>query len=319
MIKARKHESKRPKTSRMFFYAGTHIPHRFDFVMKRQDPLNIKKIDDYYFKITDTIQYDNKEVIKVSFQPRKEKNAKGRGKLYISSEDKAFVRGEYAYNADEIDFIEKIRGLIKGNKRLQFEYITEYKHHDAVWHLKFVNYNTSFLASGTDTLNFNAIFSISNIKEDPISIPYSDQLQYRDVFLENTGEYDNAFWENYNIVVPEPKIEILFENSQRVETPNKSALREFFRKTRGSFSAFITGAEILPMSINYSNDNFTINSDLKQQSYCYGGLSSSIEYEVTPQLFIGFENRGAFGKNKHEAYALKIGWQEEFNITARPF
>lgn len=319
VIKARKHESKKPETSRMFFYAGTHIPHRFDFVMKRQGPLNLKKIDGYYFKITDTIQYDNKAVIKVSFQPRKEKNAKGRGKLYISSEDKAFIRGEYAYNADEIDFIEKIRELIKGDKRLQIEYITEYKKHDAEWHLKFVNYRTSFLTSGKDTLNFNAIFSVSNIKEDPVSIPYSDQLQYRDVFLENTGAYDSAFWGNYNIVVPEPEIESLFRNPERAQTPKKSAFRKFLERTRGTFSAFVTGAETLPMSINYSNNNFRINSDLKQQSYYYWGLSSSIEYELTPRLFIGFENRGAFGKNKHEAYALKIGWQEIFNIKDRPF
>lgn len=318
---ARKYESNEEhEKSGALFYASGHTAHSFDFVIRREGPLEMRRIDAYQFKITDTLQYQNKPTIRISFQSKKGETTSGQGVLYITLDTKAFVRGEFFYNVEEVALIEKIGSVINGYKRMSKQYITEYKEQDGAWHLNSLQYKTNFISPSKDTLKLQDILVITDIKKHPDKIPYIEQLQYHDVLLENTGEYEVVFWENYKIPVPDQQISALFNTtlSKQKEEHRKTGLRDFAVKTKASFSFFATSAKVLPMVVNYWNMGFRVNNDLKQHSYYYFGLNSSLEYEFMPQLFLGLETRETFGKNRHSTFALKVGWQKNLNSTGRP-
>lgn len=51
--------------------AGPHIPHRFDFVMKRDGFINPHKNSGYAYTFLQEIKYNNRKVEVISFQPKK--------------------------------------------------------------------------------------------------------------------------------------------------------------------------------------------------------------------------------------------------------
>ena len=73
----------------MRFYAGVHNVHRFDFVMNKKGVIDINNIDDYTFKVMDTLLFDNKKTVVIGFE-----NKNILGSLYILEDSKALIRIE---------------------------------------------------------------------------------------------------------------------------------------------------------------------------------------------------------------------------------
>lgn len=71
------------------FYAGVHNVHRFDFVMNKKGVIDINNIDDYTFKVIDTLLFDNKKTVVIGFE-----NKNILGSLYILEDSKALIRIE---------------------------------------------------------------------------------------------------------------------------------------------------------------------------------------------------------------------------------
>ncbi len=301
--------------------AGPHIPHRFDFVMNRAGPLNNTK--KFNFSILDTLSYEGDSLIKIHFSSKKKKIE---GKLYIILKDKAFVKGEYFYKTP--DFEGGILKNLSKQKRVYLNYEANYKKGNKGWELLLVTYTTCFTYN-EDTLIVNDIYTTTNILDKYQEIKYDSILQFSDIFLHNTGIYDSAFWDNYNIILPNKDTEILFQKYDPAKTSEqmgnkKQVLTKFEKilriagKFKFTLGVFVQPASIENVIINYSNGTSIITETVPNTNFYYSGLSSVFEYYFSPAFFIGFDNKLSFAGNKYSSLTFKTGYNHEFTAFGRP-
>ncbi len=301
--------------------AGPHIPHRFDFVMNRAGPLsNTKK---YNFSILDTIDYEGDELVKIHFSAIKRDVT---GDLYISLEDKSFVKGQYFYKPPnfEKDLLENL----KKTKRINLNYEANYKKGKKGWELFLVKYNTSFAYNG-DTLSVKDIYTTTHKYDRYQKITYDSTLQYSDIFLNNTGVYDSTFWKNYNIILPDKETEQLFkkyehtkvresfENQER-KLSKREILLEQIGKFKFTLGVFAQIASIDNLSINYTNGTSIITETIPNANFLYFGLSTVLEYYFSPSFFMGLDTKGSFAGNNYSSISFKTGYNKEITAFSRP-
>ncbi len=301
--------------------AGPHIPHRFDFVMNRAGPLgNTKKFE---FSILDTVSFENDRLVKVHFSAIK-KNIEGN--LFISLKNKAFVKGEYFYKIP--DFEGDMLKNLNSRKRTYLNYKANYKIGNNGWELFLVNYNTSFAYNG-DTLTVKDTYVTTRILDEYRKISYDSNLQFSDFFLHNTGKYDSAFWNNYNIVLPSKETEMLFAkynleatltgNANQEKAVNKMLrLLEIMSKFKFTMGVFAQPATIDNVLINYTNGTSIITETVPSTTFFYYGLSFTYEYYFSPSFFIGLDTKGTLTGNTYSSISFKTGYNKEFTAFGRP-
>ena len=295
--------------------AGTHHTHRFDEVAKRD--LFLKNDHSYDFEIVDTLRNQGENVIKITF---KHKNESPNGNVFIEESSRAFVRFE-------IDYDSNFPVFYRDRGRIYFEFNTDYfKAEDSLWRFLKSDYQTFFKKNG-DTLILKSSFITTSHQKDASKIPYPEQFQRSSSVLEKVEIYDSAFWKNFNILLPDPTIEKAFKRGSPqgtgISTPEALSKKEKFFKILSrlqlSYGAHFSGVDVSPHSTVYSNGSLSIaeNEQAIDNQIAFS-LSSSITYEVTPKLFIGYSNESPLnqrGITSHDFLALAA-----FNVNpkARP-
>jgi len=309
------------------FYGAHHVAHYSDFVHYRPSFINTSKTKHYNYNILDTLNYDDRNVVRVGFQLKKKKQ-KAEGELFINLEDYAFVKIKYQYygDEDEDDLLEKVRGT----KRLFRKYKIEYKPVDSLWHLSFIEYKSAMsIENGKDTLRWTDVFSTTKIKKTNESISYEDQLQYMDITLRTMGEYDSTFWRNYNIVLPSRETESLFKKYDPSKTEQQLTGKEEalskrkkmlnqMSKFKFTIGVFAQPATIDNVLINYINGSSIITETVPNTNFYYTGLSSATEYFFSPSFFIGLDTKASFAGNKYSSISFKTGYNKDFTAFGRP-
>ncbi|MBU2884887.1 carboxypeptidase-like regulatory domain-containing protein [Gilvimarinus agarilyticus] len=81
-------------------YAGAHIPHRFDFVMRKEDFINPNGFDKYDYSYLGEWESNNQKLTVIGFEPKTmgPMNGQFRGEMYIDFDQKVFVKAEYEYS-----------------------------------------------------------------------------------------------------------------------------------------------------------------------------------------------------------------------------
>ena len=94
-------------------YGGIHGIHYDDYVLKRGGPLTLSRLDKYQLKIKDTLSFDNRTVIQLDYQRKK-----NRGSFYIDLDSYALIRVERSLDPKEIK--EDEFNFLKIYKRIYF-------------------------------------------------------------------------------------------------------------------------------------------------------------------------------------------------------
>ena len=306
---------------KLLLYAGPHIAHRFDFVMQRSGPLS--KINFYYFSILDTVRYDEDSLVRIKFSSKRKKRE---GELYVSLKDKVFVKGIYYSERPDTD--NYLLEELGEEERLFIKYEANYKRGKRGWELYFVNYKTSFEKNG-DRLTVNDVYITTKRLEEFQKVDYSSQLQFVDVFLANTGDYDADFWRNYNIVLPSKEEEAQFAkhdpysvpssiDSQKKVVNQRLKMLKQISKLKFGFGVFMQSGTITNTILNYTNSTSIIAETVLDSDFFYYGLSSTIEYYFSPSFFIGLDNRASLAGNKYSSISFKSGYNLTFSAIGRP-
>ena len=167
--------------------SGPHIPHRFDFVMKREEFINPSKNSGYEYTYLKEISYNNRKIDVISFEPKKGSLLGGSyyGKLFIDPMEQVFIKAEY--NFTSLGFITHF------NQRWarQRKFISEYKKQNGKW---FLYYTWDEAVSKTKNFKLTQEFYTNQITTDTVQdLEIVDRINFKDVFLlkEDTNSINN--------------------------------------------------------------------------------------------------------------------------------
>jgi len=211
--------------------AGINSSLMLDVIKTMPDFLNPDDENNLYnYVSTDITVIDNRIVNVISFEQKENVDAPlYRGELYIDSENNALVRASFEINPKYVDkatnlFVEKkSRDL---NITLQkVEYTLSYKQWDNMYYINHVRGDLYFKVKKRKQLfssyPLHTWFEMVTCKIDTHDISrftHNETLPTRTIFAETHFTYDENFWENFNVIPPEKKLnEEIKELSVKIE------------------------------------------------------------------------------------------------------
>ncbi len=189
--------------------------------------LRNENISHYDFKIDGFTTYEQKLVYIISFDRKgNSKNGFYKGIIYIDKDSKAIVKIQYGYNDYGIEqeqaspFQLRLMKLFAGLtlECMSIDVTVNYTYVNSKWYLKSVRYNN------VDKLSRKGIeytyitereLMISEIRKQNIKPLLKSELLNGDKdFSNQVGDYDDKFWENYNVITASDSLRILINNIQ---------------------------------------------------------------------------------------------------------
>jgi hypothetical protein len=298
---------------------GVHNPHRFDFVHRREAPFNKEALRNYKFSIVDTVFFDNLEIVVISFNPLG--NMHGSGKLYISSDSYAVIRGEFYYQSGEENILESGSMNLRGVNRIYRHYRTEYFFQDSSWRLKLAQYQTAF-ATKSDTIHLKNSFATTAHYRVTEKIPYIERFQYNYVLVDSANSNDDNFWDRYN-VVPTPyvqqriSIQKLQANKSDTGMGRSIGSRPLINRFSASMSVFTYRTKYSNLNVDFSQPTIQLRREIEAAPHYYFGLTSSLQYNASERFVVGLENSSAFDGN-FSLISLEFGLKNNLAPGKRP-
>jgi len=267
----------------IIFYGVLHSVHSHDIVMKRNDPLNLNKLDDYKLTIKDTLPYDNLSLIKIAFQSNVL-----HGNLFIDSESYAIAKGEY-WLKGKTSAIEKLNGFERNERYFSVHYD---KHLDDKWRLKFIHFlgrYTQKRKNEFQTFYLKDNFIIRGYKPSKELISYNNTLSY----------------ETPGVLAENVVSEFNFPNDRNKKFEKKLKIVRFLSKL--SFEYVV---EAYPVSVQpYSFDFPFLENNVKnlvENRKMHLAFSNDYFYDLSKSLQIELNITKSISKNTLYGYSLGV-------------
>jgi hypothetical protein len=172
----------------------------------------------YHYSVQQVIWYKNHPVFVIRFRP--EKNTEipcFEGEMYIDRESFALLFARFSLDESGLDMagqsfiIRKPKGF---RVKPQFvNYQIDFSEFEGKWHLHTAQASIAFrVRSRNDKVN-SVFHSVSDLlitdvdNTDQKRFPVKDLFTANDIFAEFVTDYDEAFWENYNIIKPDEDLQ----------------------------------------------------------------------------------------------------------------
>ncbi|NQU51097.1 MAG: carboxypeptidase-like regulatory domain-containing protein [Bacteroidetes bacterium] len=188
---------------------------------------DFEKLHNYH--ISNVIWYNNHPVYVLAFEPASVlKFPAFRGEMYVHRETFAIVHVRFQLvkssllEAKSLMIKKKPRGIKARPSYVQYN--VNYQQFQGKWHLATAQASVKFkIRSKRDKLNseFHSISDLLITDIQPTELKRFTKIEsfkQRDVFVEMINNYDERFWENYNIIKPDEDLRNAFKNS--TETTN---------------------------------------------------------------------------------------------------
>jgi hypothetical protein len=177
----------------------------------------------YQYEITDVIWYKEHPVYVVSFKPQRRVSFPlFRGEMYIDRENFALLHARFSLDNYGLRMAEKI--LIRKKPRgfrvkpLNVDYHVDYQYHSNKWHLHTARAVIAFRVRSRED-RVNSVFrSVSELLITDINntdlkrFPGKEIITAHDIFVEIEVDYDEMFWQQYNIIKPNESLQNAITN-----------------------------------------------------------------------------------------------------------
>ena len=198
-----------------------YIPNFLD--LNDENPFNYFKID---MTVTDTglahvIAFEQKSEIKEPLY---------KGELYIGADNSALLVAHFEVNPQ---YIGKATGLfvLKKPKNVDIkpesaEYYVYYKYRNGKYYLNHLRGDITFKIKKKNIFlqpskSIHTFFEMVVCKIDTIDVkkfPRKESISTHNIFSETNFQYDNLFWDNFNVILPEEKLnEAISRISSKIE------------------------------------------------------------------------------------------------------
>ena len=187
----------------------------------------INDFQDYYDLKSEPVEYlDDRMYYVVSFQQKPEvEGIYMRGRLLIDSESLAIGRVEMWMNVegreDAVSIFVLKRPQDTRFEVLSAEYIINYKPYEGKWYYDYAKVEVKFATRRKRSLfknNYSVMseIAITDHQKEPPVIEKDARLKFKDQMTEKVSAFtDPDFWENYNVIEPDAKIEAIIRKIVR--------------------------------------------------------------------------------------------------------
>lgn len=184
-----------------------------------------KEESPYIYTHTDISVIDNRRVNVISFEQKKGIDLPMyKGDLFIDAENYALLEVRFEINRD---YVEKATHLYIERKRKDLnlslqkaQYTVSYKPStDGIYYVNHIRGDIEFKVRrkrrlfSTSLHMWFEMVSCEIDTENVKSIPRNERLSPYNIFSDTNYNYDRDFWKNFNIILPEDKLEDLIINS----------------------------------------------------------------------------------------------------------
>jgi hypothetical protein len=219
LLKARRSPEVRPfKWVNFKLQGGPRTIIMLDVVKTMETFLDPAYAGYYRYSVQQVIWYKNHPVFVIRFKP--EKNTEipcFEGEMYIDKESYALLFARFSLDESGLDMagqsfiIRKPKGF---RVKPQFvNYQIDFSEFEGKWHLHTAQASIAFRVRSRND-NVNSVFhSVSDLlitdvdNTDQKRFPVKDLFTVNDIFAEFATDYDEAFWENYNIIKPDENLQ----------------------------------------------------------------------------------------------------------------
>jgi hypothetical protein len=280
--------------------AGPHIPHRFDFVMRRDEFINPDKFNQYKYTFIKEVMYKNRLLDVIKFEPKKSIfGSSFYGKIFIDSKEKVFLKAEYNYT--NYGFL--VNRHSNWAKRRKF--ITEYKKQNGMWHLY---YTWDEAVSRNKDFKLTQEFYTNTISLDTLqSLKVIDKINYRDVFLlkEDTISINNN-------ISKEEIVNRLMKQNKTLKILSKAEFSYGIKFLQIPSQKFT-----LSNNIGFEGSPKTVSSNFRNFTF-EPALSFNISYKIEKKWQLNYSSAQNFRKDwKIEIH--DFGLSKRFELkTERP-
>lgn len=179
------------------------------------------------YSISKVIWYNNHPVYVLVFKPvSKMVSPAFEGEMYVHRETFAIIHAKFKLNKNGLKEAEstmikkKPRGIKARPSYVQ--YIVNYQQFQGKWHLATAQASVKIkIRSKRDKLNseFHSISDllIANIQPTELKrFTRLESISHHDFFVKMINDYDEQYWENYNIIKPDEDLRNAFKNSTEI-------------------------------------------------------------------------------------------------------
>ncbi|WP_299889927.1 carboxypeptidase-like regulatory domain-containing protein [uncultured Lacinutrix sp.] len=303
LVELRKYESEELDSLNFRIYAGSHHIHRFDIVARREAFLSNTK--GYKYRIIDTLRQNEKDIYKVLV----EKKNKNSAYVYIQEETFAIVKADIKLNSDYGNL---------GNREFFNFTVTYEQGEDKRWRFMNSYYRTAFKKQGK-ILNLTSEYVTTDITPSNTKIPYLERLQFSEILLDKTKEYNPDFWNNYTIITPNEISESLFKSVDYTKVNKQSDnIPDFVKRMTFEIGLTWTALNTASNTINYNNSVINIQQNNNAINKGSVSFSTSIFYAVTPNFLIGYANESKISRTGINSNDFVIAGKFNLNPNGRP-
>ena len=306
------------------FYAGVHNVHRFDFVMNKMGVMDISNIDDYMFKVVDTLLFDNKKTVVISFE-----NKKVLGSLYIFEDSKALIRLEQEKKIFGSEGISFLKSYDRINHKVQVDYTL---FPDDKWRLKFIQYNTQFKHKNKrDQIFLRNTFSIVEHRPMLKKIKVEDRFLYSTVLFDPIRNFDSIDLKEFKSS-SKTKLSLI---ASKIEIDAGLGILPY-NSNSYSFSSYINQNQLISepakdnfVEVFYFSYSYPLNqfirvfysnsTSLKTNLYDQNSIGISAELELSKRGLWNYGLDFSFGKRNLLQWSYEEKFENVFNLRGKKF
>ncbi len=225
LIKGRKSPDVQPfKWINFKLQGGPFTITRLDIVKTMERFIDEDYEDLHKFSISNVVWYNNHPVYVLKFEPLSSLMFPAfEGEMYVHRETFAIVHATFNLNKNSLRDAEtamikkKPRGVKAKPSYVHYE--VNYQQFQGKWHLATAQASVKIkIRSKRDKLNseFHSISDllITNIQATELKrFTRDESFSIKDVFVEMINNYDEEYWENYNIIKPDEDLRKAFKSS----------------------------------------------------------------------------------------------------------
>jgi hypothetical protein len=323
--------------------AGPFVPHRFDFVHNRAEFIRESEFKNYEYRLTPQTTFQGRPVYVIAFGPKAGTDrANFAGELYIEEQSYAFLGAAWHRTPSGIR-----REHMLSFQATERAYRVDYQRYAGRWYLKHIWYNTLGAPIAGQTRRHLAEYlttAIDTAQAPPI--PYSERLQYRDVFLRAPTPYDSTFWNHYTTLLPPSQLQLSLLDQDRQKqaeqllkipaplattllpaaspvantvtlTPKKGV---HLRYTYGLGVLTVAGAPAtLGAVVAPAGSTFRASTTANSRvPWGVGYYSLGMQLDIYQLLSVFASTRSAFGYFDGSGWEVGVGVQHNLNPRGRP-
>ena len=305
------------------FYGGIHGIHYEDYVLKRGGPLTLSRLDKYRLKIKDTLSFDNRTVIQLDYQRKK-----NRGSFYIDLDSYALIRVERSLDPKEIN--EDEFNFLKIYKHIYFREIISYeKDSDHRWRFKFSHGKAGFISlKRKEELHLEGTFIITQHLPKAELIPQADRFPFRGI-LSDELIYQNKEEQNelntkqkiFSLLLKFRSIYGMAINQFKLQSHQAifSPLSKTYRTIATTETIWTTSIRTEYIINNKWGIGYNTVESLKNRNYAFNALNLNFHHDLSRRNRTHLTLALDFGIQKLRKYHETESFENSFQFGGKTF